>query len=127
MFMLVKSPEIIQAMRVLPEIDPAAEVERRSQFIADQLQASGCKNLVLGISGGIDSATCGRLAQLAVDTLNTAADSTDFKFVAVRLPYDNQLDEDDAQLSIGFIQPSLTTTLNVKQGADSIHQVPGPD
>ena len=122
MYMLVNSPEIIQAMRVLPEIDPAAEVERRSQFIADQLQASGCKNLVLGISGGIDSATCGRLAQLAVNKLNTAADCTDFKFVAVRLPYDSQLDEDDAQLSIGFIQPSLTTTLNVKQGADSIHQ-----
>ena len=59
--------DIIQEMRVLPEIDPAAEVERRVGFIKKTLLASNSKTLVLGISGGIDSCTCGRLAQIAVE------------------------------------------------------------
>ncbi|TNE78961.1 MAG: NAD(+) synthase, partial [Gammaproteobacteria bacterium] len=57
-------------MKVIPEIDPEFEVARRIAFIKSVLQQSGLKSLVLGISGGIDSTTCGRLAQLAVDELN---------------------------------------------------------
>ncbi|MDG1937900.1 MAG: NAD(+) synthase, partial [Pseudomonadales bacterium] len=56
--------DIIDEMKVLSEIDPAHEVSRRVDFIKQQLIQSGIKNLVLGISGGIDSAVCGRLAQL---------------------------------------------------------------
>ena len=61
---------IIQEMRVLPEIDPQFEIDRRTTFIKNQLTTAGCKTLVLGISGGVDSSTCGRLAQLAVEQLN---------------------------------------------------------
>lgn len=111
--------EIIAEMKVQPEIDPAFEIERRVAFIQRTLVASGGKHLVLGISGGIDSCTCGRLAQLAVDGLNT--DGGDYKFVAVRLPYDVQKDEEDAQASLSFIQPSESITINVKAGADGIH------
>lgn len=114
--------EIIAEMRVLPEIDPAYEIERRTDFIVDSLKKAGAKHLVLGISGGIDSATCGRLAQLAVDKLNREQNTTDYQFVAVRLPYDVQLDEQDAQASLGFIQPSTQLTVNIKPGADGIHQ-----
>ena len=52
---------IIRAeMRVLPEIDVEFEVKRRVQFIQKQLLGAGCYHLVLGISGGVDSTTCGR-------------------------------------------------------------------
>ena len=62
--------KIRQEMKVIPNIDPAFEVERRVTFIQSKLTESGCTTLVLGISGGIDSTTCGRLAQLAIDQLN---------------------------------------------------------
>ncbi|WP_371195803.1 ammonia-dependent NAD(+) synthetase [Glaciecola sp. SC05] len=110
---------IIDEMRVLPQIDPAHEVERRVAFIKQQLLSSKQKTLVLGISGGIDSCTLGRLAQLAVDELNQSGGQ--YQFIAVRLPYGEQADEKDAQLSIEFIQPSMQVTANVKLAADAIH------
>lgn len=60
---------IIEEMKVLPKIDVDFEITRRVAFIKKQLVASGLTHLVLGISGGVDSSTCGRLAQLAVSTL----------------------------------------------------------
>ena len=112
--------DIITAMQVLPEIDVAYETRRRIDFIKYQLELSGQKTLVLGISGGIDSCTCGRLAQLAVNELNQ--DASGYRFIAVRLPYAAQADEADAQLSIDFIQPSDSLTINVQAGSDAIHE-----
>jgi NAD+ synthase len=112
--------EVISEMRVLPHIDPEQEIQRRTQFIKHQLSDSGLKTLVLGISGGIDSCTLGKLAQLAVNELNEET-SAGYRFIAVRLPYGVQADEDDAQASIDFIQPSVQMTANVKQAADAIH------
>jgi len=107
-------------MKVLPEIDVEFEIKRRVDFIKDTLQASGLNHLVLGISGGIDSSTCGRLAQLAVDELNS--DGGNFRFIAVRLPYATQADEADAQISLQFIKPSASVSVNVQPGTDAIHQ-----
>ena len=107
-------------MKVLPEIDPGYEISRRVAFIKQRLQSSGLKTLVLGISGGVDSSTCGRLAQIAVDELNLEAGSQTYRFVAVRLPYGIQQDEDEAQLALSFIQPSESLTVNVKAGTDGI-------
>ena len=112
---------IIEEMRVLPEIDPDFEIQRRVSFIQNQLMASGCKSLVLGISGGVDSSTCGRLAQLAVEDLNQKNNRSEYQFVAVRLPYGVQQDEGDAQTSLNFIQPSKSLTVNIKAGADAIN------
>ena len=112
--------DIIAEMQVLPEIDVDFEIRRRIDFIKYQLELSGQKNLVLGISGGIDSCTCGRLAQLAVDELNQT--DSGYLFIAVRLPYATQADEADAQLSIDFIQPGASLTVNVQPGTDAIHQ-----
>jgi len=108
-------------MRVLPAIDPDFEISRRVTFIQNQLTNAGAKTLVLGISGGVDSSTCGRLAQLAVDGLNQQYDCTDYRFAAVRLPYGTQKDEDDAQVSLAFIQPTLSLTVNIKDGVDAIN------
>ena len=112
---------IIEEMRVLPSIDPQLEIDRRVGFIQKQLTTSGCKTLVLGISGGVDSSTCGRLAQLAVNGLNQEQNTNTYQFVAVRLPYGVQQDEDDAQTSLDFIQPSHSLRVNIKEGTDGIN------
>lgn len=112
---------VIKEMKVLPSIDTDFEVMRRVNFIKSQLKASGMNSLVLGISGGIDSCTLGRLAQIAIDELNLEHHDT-YQFIAVRLPYSVQADEDDAQQSIDFIKPSQCLTVNVQPGADAIHQ-----
>lgn len=110
---------VLNEMKVLPTIDVEFEISRRVGFIKQQLTQSGLKTLVLGISGGIDSCTLGRLAQLAVDELNEQGSG--YQFVAVRLPYNVQADEADAQMSIDFVQPSQSVTVNVMPGADAIH------
>jgi NAD+ synthase len=111
---------IITAMRVLPEIDPDLEIRRRVDFIKAQLQQSGLKCLVLGISGGIDSTTCGRLAQLAIDQLNKTQGG--YQFIAVRLPYGVQADEQDCQAALQFIRPSRELTVNIKLGVEGVHE-----
>lgn len=111
---------IIEEMQVQSEISPGFEIKRRVDFIKKQLLLSGLKHLVLGISGGVDSSTCGRLAQLAVNELNEEQADT-FKFIAVRLPYDIQADEADAQLALEFIQPTHCVTTNIFNGAQGIH------
>ena len=114
---------IIDEMKVLPKIDTAFEIERRIGFIKNKLTQSGLKSLVLGISGGVDSSTCGRLAQLAVDELNQESSDTqqNYKFIAVRLPFNVQVDESDAQLALEFIKPSHHLTTNIFAGVEGIH------
>jgi NAD+ synthase len=116
---------IIAEMKVLPEINVKFEIDRRVNFIKKQLVQSGLNNLVLGISGGVDSSTCGRLAQLAINELNEQQDENEnrinYQFIAVRLPYGIQADEDDAQQALDFIQPSHCLTTNVLPAADGIH------
>jgi NAD+ synthase len=118
----MQTSTVIEEMRVLPEIDVSFEVERRVNFIKSQLISSGMKVLVLGVSGGVDSCALGKLAQLAVNQLNQAHQESkeQYQFIAVRLPYDVQADESDAQASIDFIQPSHCLTVNVQPGVDAI-------
>lgn len=118
----MNAADIIQEMRVLPTIDPQFEIQRRVDFIKLTMKNARAKHLVLGISGGIDSCTCGRLAQLAVEQLNKETDSKDYQFLALRLPYDVQKDEEDAMAVIEFIKPSQRMAVNVKAGTDGIHQ-----
>lgn len=113
---------IIDEMKVLPEIDPQFEIQRRIDFIKTRLQQSGMKHLILGISGGVDSSTCGRLAQLAIEQLNLETGSNPYRFIAVRLPYGVQADEQDAQGALAFIRPSESITINIKPGVDALHQ-----
>ncbi|WP_077341234.1 ammonia-dependent NAD(+) synthetase [Pseudocolwellia agarivorans] len=113
---------IIDEMKVLPVIDTQYEITRRVAFIKQQLINSGLKTLVLGISGGVDSSTCGKLAQLAVDELNTENEGNNYQFVAIRLPYDIQADEEDAQLALSFIKPSHSICTNILNGANGIHE-----
>lgn len=118
---------IIKEMKVLPKIDVTFEIKRRVNFIKNTLKTSGLKNLVLGISGGVDSSTCGRLAQLAINELNIEEQNVNknsvviYQFIAVRLPFSVQTDEDDAQLALSFIQPTHCLTTNIADAANGIH------
>lgn len=111
--------EIIRALRPVPAIDAQAEVERRVAFLVEYARAiPGVRGFVLGISGGQDSSLAGRLAQLAVERMR--ADGGEAEFVAVRLPYGVQRDEDDAQLALEFIQPDRAVTVDIGPGTDGL-------
>jgi len=54
-------------LMVSVEFDAAVEVERRVTFLVEHLAAGGLRGWVLGVSGGVDSSTAGRLCQLAAE------------------------------------------------------------
>ena len=107
---------IIQEMGVKPEIDPATEVGDRIRFLKEYLTSTGARGFVLGISGGLDSTLAGRLCQLAVEELR--AEGKDAVFVPVRLPYNVQLDEDDAQAALDFIDGDEEVTSDLAPAVD---------
>lgn len=109
---------IIDELGVPPEFDAAAEVEARIGFLVERLKSSSTKALVLGISGGVDSSTTGRLCQLAAERVRAAGGEA--TFVAMRLPYGVQADEADAQRALAFIQPDETLTVDVKPASDAM-------
>ncbi len=112
--------DIIQALQVPEYFDPAAEAERRIQFLKDYLLGSRQESYVLGISGGVDSSTAGRLAQLAVERAREESGNARLRFIAMRLPYGVQRDEADAQRALQFIQPDETHTVNIKPASDAM-------
>lgn len=107
---------IIEELNVSPIVDPASEIEKRVDFLVEYLKSTGASGFVLGISGGQDSSLAGRLSQLAVERL--AEQGVEAEFIAVRLPYSVQHDEEDAQLALGFIKPQRVITFNIQRGVD---------
>ncbi|MBD8042248.1 ammonia-dependent NAD(+) synthetase [Arthrobacter sp. Sa2BUA2] len=112
--------QIIAEMGVQPSIDPAAEIRRRVDFLKEYMLASRTAGFVLGISGGVDSTLAGRLAQLAVEELD--AEGTDANFIALRLPYRVQHDEDDAQAALDFIRPKTSWVYNIGEAVDGFEK-----
>ncbi|OZC43349.1 NAD(+) synthetase [Rhodococcus sp. 14-2483-1-1] len=108
---------ITRELAVQSTIDPVTEVRRRVDFLKDYLSSTPATGFVLGISGGQDSTLTGKLAQQAVTELR--ADGHEAEFVAVRLPYGVQADEDDASIALRFIDPDRTVTVNIKAAADA--------
>ena len=112
-----RQAEIAAALDVVPPFADvaalSAEIERRKTFIKNTLKNSGLKVLVLGISGGVDSLTAGRLAQLSVEELRAETGDTAYRFIAVRLPHNAQHDERDAQDSLKFICADEQDTVNI--------------
>ncbi|MGI8829072.1 MAG: NAD+ synthase [Candidatus Limnocylindria bacterium] len=62
----------------LPEIEPAQAAEVMIGFIRSQMEQTGFSRLVIGLSGGVDSATVAFLAARAIGPEN---------LLAVRMPY----------------------------------------
>lgn len=117
---------IIEALQVVPPFaDQAAlrtEIERRKTFIKKTLRNSGLKVLVLGISGGVDSSTAGRLAQLSVQELREETGDQAWRFIAVRLPHNTQHDEADAQAALSFIGADQTETVNISASVNGLRE-----
>ncbi|WP_186062290.1 ammonia-dependent NAD(+) synthetase [Burkholderia gladioli] len=109
---------IAAELLVAPSFDAAEEAERRIGFLADYLRSTGLSTYVLGISGGVDSSTAGRLAQLAVERLR--ASGYDARFIAMRLPYGVQRDEEDAQRALAFVAADENLTVDVRPAADGM-------
>lgn len=109
---------IINELAVSSTFEASVEIELRTRFLVDQLAASGAAGLVLGISGGVDSSTAGRLCQLAVERVREAGGSA--VFVAMRLPYGAQHDEDDAQRALDFIVPDEVLTVDIRPASDAM-------
>ena len=112
--------DIIADLCVSPDFDAQLEVERRSDFLANYLQSTGMRTLVLGISGGVDSLVGGCLAQRAVERCRGRG--YEASFIAMRLPYGEQRDESDAQLSLSVIQPDETLVVDIKPASDAMLQ-----
>lgn len=108
--------EIIEALGVKPTIDADHEVRVSVDFLKSYLKRhSGLKTLVLGISGGQDSTLAGKLAQMAIAELRQESGDNDYTFIAVRLPYGVQADEQDCQDALAFIQPDRSLVVNIKE------------
>jgi len=111
--------QIIAELHVKPTIDAKAEIERRVNLLVEYSTKSNTNGFVLGISGGADSTLAGKLAQLAVNRMNENGGQHK-QFIALRLPYREQLDEHYAQNALQFIAPSQTITFNIAQGVDAL-------
>ena len=112
---------IVQQLGVKPVIDPQEEIRKSIDFLKDYLKKhSFLKTYVLGISGGQDSTLAGRLAQLAIEEMRAETGDASYQFIAVRLPYGVQADEDDAQRALAFIQPDVSLVVNIKESADAM-------
>ena len=103
---------ITQALAVAATFDVEREARDRIDFLSTYRRASGLKGYVLGISGGVDSLTAGLLAQRAVEALR--AEGYGASFVAVRLPYGLQADENDAQRAVEIIRADRLLRVDIK-------------
>jgi len=110
--------QIIAALEVSQQFDVQSEIARRVAFLRERLQSSGMRTLVLGISGGVDSLTAGLLAQHAVRQAREQGQQAEF--IAMRLPYGVQRDEDDAQRSLDVIGPDKVLTVDIKPASDAM-------
>ena len=107
--------EIIEALGVKPTVNAEEEVRRSVDFLKAYLKAHPfLKTLVLGISGGQDSTLAGKLSQMAIGELRQETGNEALQFIAVRLPYGVQFDEQDCQDAINFIKPDRVLTVNIK-------------
>ena len=109
---------IIKELHIQSSVDPKNEIQKRIQFLKDYLLKTKSNGFVLGISGGQDSTLAGRLAQLAVEQLRKEGHQA--KFIAVRLPYGNQKDEDDAKLALDFIRADQEFTFNIESAVNAV-------
>ena len=113
--------EIIETLQVSPSIEPGIEVRDRVHFLKAYLKRYPfIKSLVLGISGGQDSTLAGKLAQMAISEMREETGDMSYQFIAIRLPYGKQNDEDDANKALDFIQADKEYVVNIKPAVDQL-------
>ena len=112
--------KIVQELKVVHAFNSAAEVVRRSTFLADQLINHNRHALILGISGGVDSLVAGYLAHNAVERARSRGHQA--QFIAVHLPYGEHHDSADAQLALKLLQPDQIMNIDIKPATDAMVQ-----
>lgn len=114
--------EVLARYGVVPfgRFDPAQACRDRIEYLKRFLKAHGLHGFVLGISGGVDSTTAGRLAQVACEQLR--AQGHPAWFHAVRLPAHVQHDEADAVAALAFISPDCVETIDIGPAADALNE-----
>ncbi|AJD90419.1 NAD synthetase [Jeotgalibacillus malaysiensis] len=118
--MAILQDQIVKEMGVNPEIDPKEEIRRSIDFLKEYAKKhTFLTSFVLGISGGQDSTLAGTLAQKAVNELNEEAGEKKYTFIALRLPYGEQADEQDAKDAITFMDADETVRINIKPAVDA--------
>jgi NAD+ synthase len=112
--------EIIKELGVvtMAQFNVQSAIRDRIDYLKNYIRNNNMKGIVLGISGGVDSTTAGRLSQLAVQELRT--EQYPARFIAMRLPYKTQKDEQEAQEALKFINPDDIVTVDIGQGTDGI-------
>lgn len=103
----------------MSKFDVKVAVRSRIDYLKNFLRSTGLKGYVLGISGGVDSTTAGRLAQLACEELR--AEGYEAKFIGMRLPAGVQFDEADAQEAMKFINCDIPVTVNIGEAANAMY------
>jgi NAD+ synthase len=103
----------------MSKFDAKVASRSRIDYLKNFLEVTGLKGFVLGISGGVDSTTAGRLAQIACE--ERRAEGHEATFYAERLPAGVQLDEADAQAALDFIKPDVILTVNIGAAANALN------
>lgn len=105
--------EALALYGVIPteEFDPKSAIRDRIDYLKFKVKETGMNGYTLGVSGGVDSTTASKLAQLAVEELRLEGYVA--QFIADRLPAGVQADEKDAQAALNFINPDKIITINV--------------
>lgn len=112
--------EILSTLGVIStsKFNAKEAIRNRINYLKNFLKISKRKAFVLGISGGVDSTTVGRLCQVACEELR--AEGYLATFVAMRLPSGVQKDEADAQAAIKFIGADKMLTVNIGEAASNL-------
>lgn len=115
--------QIIKEMHVAPEINVQLEIRKSIDFLKTYLRKNPfLKTLVLGISGGQDSTLGGKLSQMAMAEMREETGDSDYRFIAIRLPYGEQADEQDAIDAVAFIGADESIRVNIKPAVDATVQ-----
>ena len=105
--------DVASELGVTSSFNPATEVQARTAFLADFVADTAAQALVLGVSGGVDSAVAAMLCRRATHQHGAAS------FIAVRLPYGHQLDAADAAAVLTASEPDRVFTVDIQPATDS--------
>jgi NAD+ synthase len=111
--------EIIARLGVKPQINADEEIKRRVDFLKEYILKSGTRGLLIGISGGVDSAVTAALCKRATDEL-TAEQGKEYKTVGVFQPYGEQEDIEDSYAVADALGLTYKMETNIEETVDEI-------
>lgn len=113
---MILQKKIIQLLKVKPKIIPKKEIKNRIIHLKKYLlQNIHLKSLIVAISGGQDSTLTGKICQITIEQLRKEQNDQSYQFIALRLPYGVQKDEEDCKKVINFINPDKIFKINIKK------------